>query len=139
MSEKFRNRYRIKSSRAPWWNYGKDAAYYITICTKNRHHYFGEIHNNQMQFSSIGIIAELMWYEIKNHSKHCQLGQYVIMPNHVHGILILKGNGSLMNEYPMNENSMVVDQTNVPLEQMDIQPIELSAIQTGESNQNDSN
>ena len=42
-----------------------------------------------MQLSHIGILADVFWYEIKNHAKNIELGEFVVMPNHVHGILIL--------------------------------------------------
>ncbi|MCG2460864.1 transposase [Flavobacteriaceae bacterium F89] len=42
-----------------------------------------------MQFSNIGILANVFWHEIKNHAKNIELGEFVVMPNHVHGILIL--------------------------------------------------
>jgi len=41
--DKFQNKYRIPSARLQTWNYGNSGAYFITICTKNRIHYFGEI------------------------------------------------------------------------------------------------
>jgi hypothetical protein len=47
--EKFRNKYRIPSSRAPWWDYGWNAAYYVTICTKNRLFWFGDVVNREMK------------------------------------------------------------------------------------------
>jgi putative transposase len=43
MPDKFKNKYRIPSARASWWDYGSNAAYFITICTQNRKHYFGKI------------------------------------------------------------------------------------------------
>lgn len=81
-----------KSPRLKQWNYGSDAAYFITICTQDREHYFGEIQNGKMQVSPAGGIAHVLWYEIKNHAQHIELGEFVVMPNHVHGILILDGN-----------------------------------------------
>lgn len=47
MSDKFQNQFRIESARAQWWNYGWNAAYFITICTAHREHYFGEIINGK--------------------------------------------------------------------------------------------
>jgi len=44
-----------------------------------------------MILSNMGVIADLMWHEIKNHTKNITLGEFVVMPNHVHGILILNG------------------------------------------------
>lgn len=43
MTDKFQNKYRIPSARATWWNYANNAGYFVTLCTKNREHYFGEI------------------------------------------------------------------------------------------------
>ena len=92
MIDKFQNKYRIPSARWQNWDYGSDAAYFITICTKNREHYFGEIKNGKMHLSRIGVLADVFWHEIKNHSKNIELGAFVVMPNHIHGILILNGN-----------------------------------------------
>lgn len=88
----YKNKYRNESARLQTWNYANDGAYFITICTHDRLHYFGEIENGKMQLSSIGAIANELWYEIKNHPKNIELGEFVVMPNHVHGILILTGN-----------------------------------------------
>jgi len=87
--EKYKNKYRIPSARSQWWDYGWNGAYFITICTVNREHYFGEIKNGHMQFSNVGLIADILWHEIPNHSKFVELGDFVVMPNHIHGILIL--------------------------------------------------
>jgi len=71
---------------------GWSGAYFITICTQNRECYFGEIKNKKMILSPTGAIADVLWYEIKNHVKNIELGEFVVMPNHIHGILILNGN-----------------------------------------------
>ncbi|SCX95585.1 transposase [Flavobacterium anhuiense] len=86
---KFQNKYRISSIRAQWWDYGWNGAYFITICTQNREHYFGEIQNNKMILSHVGIIADLLWHQIPKHHKNVELGDFVVMPNHIHGILII--------------------------------------------------
>ncbi|MBN3583170.1 transposase [Algoriphagus aestuarii] len=82
-----------KSPRLSNWNYGSDASYFITICSKNREHFFGEIINKKMNLTPAGAIASVLWHEIKNHAKNIELGEFVVMPNHIHGILILNGNG----------------------------------------------
>jgi len=92
MEGKFQNRYRIASARASWWDYGQDAAYFVTICTGDRKHFFGNVVNGEIKLSHVGIIADILWHEIKNHAKNIELGEYVVMPNHVHGILVLNGN-----------------------------------------------
>ncbi|WP_431243526.1 transposase [Flavobacterium sp. P21] len=87
--EKFQNKYRISSIRAQWWDYGWNGAYFITICTQDRKHYFGEIQNGKMILSATGIIADLLWHQIPAHHKNVELGDFVVMPNHIHGILII--------------------------------------------------
>jgi hypothetical protein len=85
-----KNQYRIESSRASWWNHFGGGTYFITICTKNKEHFFGEIKNNKMELSHCGVLANVLWHEIKNHAKNVELGAFVVMPNHIHGILKLK-------------------------------------------------
>lgn len=92
MSANSQNKFRNGSLRLQWWDYGWDAAYFITICTKNRENYFGKIMNGKMQLSQVGVIADVLWHEIKNHAKNIELGEFVVMPNHIHGIIILEGN-----------------------------------------------
>ena len=94
MDEKFQHKYRIPSARLQQWDYGWDAAYFVTICTKDRECFLGDIINDVMHLSGIGIIADVLWYEIKNHAKNMELGEFVVMPNHIHGIIILNGNGA---------------------------------------------
>jgi REP element-mobilizing transposase RayT len=92
MTDKFKNKYRIPSTRLQNWDYGLHAAYFVTICTQGRECYFGEVVNGKMNLSGIGIIADILWHEIKKHAPNIELGEFVVMPNHVHGILILNGN-----------------------------------------------
>ncbi len=87
--EKFKGKYRIASARLQSWDYGSNGMYFITICTGDRRHFFGEVVQGKMVLSHVGIIADVLWYEIKNHAKNIELGEFVVMPNHVHGILIL--------------------------------------------------
>ncbi len=94
---KFQNKYRNESARAQWWNYGNEGAYFITICTKNRERFFGEIINGIMHLSHLGVLADVFWHEIPHHSPNVKLGAFVVMPNHIHGILILNGNVGTLN------------------------------------------
>jgi REP element-mobilizing transposase RayT len=89
MKDKFQNKYRIPSARLQNWDYSSNGGYFITICTQNRVHYFGEIKDAAMQLSTIGQLAEHYWKEIPNHFPFVKLGNFVVMPNHVHGILII--------------------------------------------------
>ena len=85
---KFNNRYRIASARAEWWDYGEDAAYFFTICTRGRAHFFGEIRNGKMHLSPIGAVANVIWHQIPQHFPDWELDEFVVMPNHIHGVLI---------------------------------------------------
>ena len=96
--KRFQNKYRIALARAQWWDYGWNGAYYITICTHNREHYFGEIVDKKMNLSKTGVIADILWNIICQHHKFVELGDFVVMPNHIHGILILnKPDGGYKN------------------------------------------
>ena len=87
--DKFQNKYRIPSTRLQNWNYGWNGAYFITICTENRNHYFGEIAEGKLMFSEIGSIVEKYWLEIPGNFPYAKLDVHVVMPNHVHGIIII--------------------------------------------------
>ena len=87
--EKFKNKYRIASTRATYWDYGWNAAYFITIITQNWSCWFGKVKNKKMELSDLGAYANSCWLEIPNHFPFVELGAHVIMPNHVHGILII--------------------------------------------------
>ena len=90
MSDKFKNKYRITSARLSNWDYSSNASYFITICTANREHYFGTIIDAKMQLSSIGEFAWKCWKGIPNHFPHFYLDEFVVMPNHVHGIVMIE-------------------------------------------------
>ncbi len=89
-----------KSPRMRGWDYGSEAAYFITICTRDRENFLGKIKNGIMQVSPAGAIAHVLWHEIKNHAKNVELGEFVVMPNHVHGILILKNDRNIVGIDP---------------------------------------
>ncbi len=83
----YRNKYRIDSTRLKGWDYSSPGYYFITICTKDRECFFGEIIKEKMYLSEIGEIAHRYWAEIPNHFNNVVLDEFVIMPNHVHGII----------------------------------------------------
>ena len=85
----FKNKYKIKSIRLKDWNYSSNGAYYITICTKNRECLFGNIIDEKMMLNNIGEIIKQCWYNLPNHYENCKLDEFVIMPDHVHGIIII--------------------------------------------------
>ncbi len=100
MSEKYQNKYRIKPARLPNWDYRWNGAYFITICTHNCEYLFGEIVDKNMVLSNVGVVADIFWHEITHHTENVELGAFVVMPNHVHGILILNNDDELMYQLP---------------------------------------
>ena len=104
MSDLYKNKYRTKSIRAQWWDYRWNAAYFITICTKNRAWFFGEIDNNRMNRSKIGDIAHSCWAEIPKHFPFVYLGEFVVMPNHVHGIVIIQNEDERRNSLQLDSS-----------------------------------
>lgn len=86
-NELFSQRFLIKTARLNKWDYSSEGYYFITICTINRINYFGNIINRIMILSDIGNIAQNHWQQIPQHFPNILLDEYIIMPNHVHGII----------------------------------------------------
>lgn len=89
MPEYFKNKYRIDSVRLKGWDYRSPGWYFVTICTYEGIHFFGDVHNDIMGLSDIGCKAWEFWYEIPEHHTHVKLGEFIVMPNHVHLTLVL--------------------------------------------------
>ncbi len=87
-----------KRNRLKNYNYSRNGWYFITICTKNRTKFFGKIvgtgHDRSMILNKCGEIVKQCWLEIPNHFRNVLLDEYIIMPNHVHGIVIIRNNHS---------------------------------------------
>jgi len=87
--EKYQGKYRIPSARWAAWDYASNAAYFITICTAQREHYFGTVVSGVMELTPVGQSALDCWNEIPAHFPFIVLDEFVVMPNHVHGILVI--------------------------------------------------
>jgi putative transposase len=92
--DKYQNKYRIPSARLQHWNYGAMGSYFITICTQHRQHYFGEISNGNMQLSEIGKLVQTEWLKtfIMRPDMNLEMGNFVVMPNHFHAVIIIGEN-----------------------------------------------
>lgn len=88
-SNLFKNKFRIESARREGWDYSQSGHYFITICTKNKNKFFGDIIGGKMELSEIGKIAVKYWLEIPKHFSFIVLDEFVVMPNHVHGIITI--------------------------------------------------
>ena len=87
-SDLFRNKYRIPSARATWHDYN-GGAYFVTICTRDMEHYFGEIVGGEMNMTEIGEYVQQCIKNIPQHNTYANVPAFVVMPNHVHLIVII--------------------------------------------------
>jgi REP element-mobilizing transposase RayT len=81
-----------KSARLKDYDYTGEGAYFITICVESRKCLFGVVEVQEMVLNEKGRIAQICWIEINNHFNNIMLDEYIIMPNHVHGIIIVGNN-----------------------------------------------
>ncbi len=91
-----------RSVRLQSWDYTQSAAYFVTICTDNRLCVFGEVVQDAMNLNSFGQIAEASWQTIPDHFLHVELDAFVIMPNHIHGIVVIVAD-ALTNEVTQDD------------------------------------
>ncbi|MEA3334793.1 MAG: transposase, partial [Chloroflexota bacterium] len=91
---KFRNKYRVESTRLPGWDYASPAWYFVTICTRRRIEFFGQVTDGQLRLSDLGQIAHRFWQNIPRHHLHVAVDESVIMPNHAHGIIVITWPGT---------------------------------------------
>lgn len=88
--DKFDNQYKIESHRLYGYDYSKDGLYFITLIVKGRDNILGRICHGQMVLSEIGIIVKNEWIKSFKIRKELFLDEYVIMPNHLHGLVVIK-------------------------------------------------
>ncbi len=81
---------RRKSIRLPGFDYSQPGAYFITVCTQNRASIFGDVTEGKLCLNAAGRLAQAVWEELPQHYPHVHLDAWTVMPNHVHGIAILK-------------------------------------------------
>jgi len=90
MPEKYQDRYRIKTARLKFWDYASWGGYFITICVKDHKNMFGNIENGQMVLNELGKQATNFWNILPEHFSHVHIDEYVFMPNHMHGIIMIQ-------------------------------------------------
>lgn len=100
MTDLFKNKYRIPSSRLQSYNYSSQGMYFVTICTKFMQHFFGKIITDpltgkaKLEPTEIDKIAETEWYKSLElrPDMNLDIGEFIVMPNHIHGIIIIGKN-----------------------------------------------
>jgi REP-associated tyrosine transposase len=78
-----------RSIRLKNYDYSKNGGYFVTVCTQDREILFGEIAEGRMKLNRLGEIVDRIWNQLPIHFPNIQLDQFVIMPNHIHGIIII--------------------------------------------------
>ena len=87
MKETIQNR---KLNRLKEYDYSSEGFYFITICTKKMVEWFGKIEKGEMTLSEEGRIANNQWLEIPRYYENIDIDEFVVLPNHIHGIIIIK-------------------------------------------------
>ena len=85
------NKHHRCSIRLKGFDYTREAAYFVTISTQNQACLFGEIVNEQMRLNDAGRVAQMVWKAIPDHFSQVEIDASVVMPNHIHGIIIIVG------------------------------------------------
>ncbi len=76
-----------RSLRLKGYDYRQEGSYFITICTYQRAHHFGKIKSGEMHLSETGMLAKAQWHALPGHYPHIALDAFILMPDHLHGIL----------------------------------------------------
>jgi putative transposase len=96
-----------KSIRLKGYDYSQAGLYFITICTQNRLCLFGEIENGEMVLNDAGMMIKTVWHEIPVYYHKFNVREFVVMPNHIHGIIQIISNpkpvGAGPRVCPINE------------------------------------
>ncbi len=111
--------HRRKSIRLQGYDYSQAGAYFITVCTHNRVPLFGEIVDGVMVLNTAGQIVEKCWCAIPEHFPQVTLDEFVVMPNHVHGIITVGANNHLPQHYlplPSDETPIQSNEPPRPLQ-----------------------
>ena len=85
----YKGKYRVESARLKGWDYSAPGYYFVTICTKDRKCFLGRVVDGKMLLSKTGMIVAEEWQKTEKIRKNVDLDVWGIMPNHIHGILIL--------------------------------------------------
>lgn len=77
------------SIRLKGFDYSQEGLYFVTVCTKDREHIFGDIENGCLNLNPCGKMIRDDWLNLTNRFKHIELDEFILMPNHFHGIVFV--------------------------------------------------
>ena len=94
-----------KSIRLKGYDYSQNGTYFVTLCTQNREYLFGKIEKDEMVLNEAGKGAQLCWYEIPKHYPYVVLDTFIVMPNHIHGIIMIDNPVGANNHSPLQSGT----------------------------------
>jgi putative transposase len=108
----YQNKYRVKSARLQGWDYRSPGWYFVTICTEDHRHIFGDVSDGQVRLSPSGEIADSELRNLSSHYLNISLDTFVVMPNHIHAIIVIEGQHrhfpNPIRSEPCSRNSLIV-------------------------------
>ncbi|MCK5760390.1 MAG: transposase [Candidatus Delongbacteria bacterium] len=105
--------YNRRSIRLKEFDYSQIGYYYITICTLDRYQLFGRIVNNKMVLNKFGLIAQKEWKNTSVIRQNVELDEFIIMPDHIHGIIIINRRGVMPYALKNDLNNENIDYNNI--------------------------
>lgn len=93
-------RHKRRSIRLPGYDYSQAGAYYITVCTRDRKCLFGHLADGQMQLNDFGQVVQSVWVGLRQFCQDIELDAFVIMPNHIHGVIAIHDPVGAIHESP---------------------------------------
>ncbi len=85
------DRFHRQSIRLKGYDYTRAGEYYVTVCTQDRMHLFGEVTDERMMLNALGTVVQRCWDAIPEHMPMVVLDECIVMPNHMHGIIVITG------------------------------------------------
>ena len=100
-----------KPNRLRDYDYSQDGYYFITICTRGRKEFFGDIREGKIDLNRFGETVNQCWYDLPRHYPNSSLDSFVIMPNHIHGIIVIDNDnvvGNGLKPFPTHGLSEII-------------------------------
>lgn len=101
-----------KNLRIPEFDYSQAGAYFVTIVTQDRKTLFGKVFEGEMVLNDIGKMVEEVWIAIPKHFPNVELGEFVIMPNHIHGIISITVDACVSPSQDIQKSYARLDRSN---------------------------
>jgi putative transposase len=89
MTSQERERHERRSIRLDGYDYAEPGAYFVTICTQDHVCLFGQVVNGEMRMNEAGRMVQAVWDELPKHYPSVSIDAFVVLPNHIHAIIVL--------------------------------------------------